>query len=109
MCTAIAKIAHSAAQGRTVQLVRVDVGYLRQIVPDTLQHCWEMVVFNTPLDGVPLEVREVEAIIECDICAARTVITDPIFQCGTCESRQTHVVTGNELCVTSLDLCADED
>ena len=65
ICTAIAKIAHQAAAGRTVERVRVDIGHLRQVVPDTLRHSWEMVVFGTPLDSVPLEVREVAAVIEC--------------------------------------------
>ena len=107
ICTAIAKIAHHAAGGRTVERVRVDVGYLRQVVPDTLSHSWEMVVFGTPFEGVPLEVREVPAVIECRDCHSRTTLVDPIFRCAACSSTQTDVVTGNELFVTSLDLTVD--
>ena len=107
ICTAIAKIAHEAAAGRPVERVRVDVGYLRQVVPDTLRHSWEMVVFGTPLDGVELEVREVPAVIECRQCASRTELEDPVFRCGACGSTETNVVSGNELFVTSLDVVAD--
>ncbi len=106
ICTAIAKIAHRAAAGRPVERVRVDVGHLRQVVPDTLHYSWEMVVFDTPLHGVPLEVREVPAVIECRLCGARTELDDPVFRCGTCDSTETNVVSGNELHVTSLDLTA---
>ena len=107
ICTSIAKIAHQAAAGRPVTCVRVDVGHLRQVVPDTLRHSWEMVVFGTPLDGVPLEVREVPAVIECRRCSARTELADPIFRCAACDSTDTTVVSGNELFVTSLDLTVD--
>jgi hydrogenase nickel incorporation protein HypA/HybF len=107
ICTAIAKIAHQAAAGRPVERVRVDIGHLRQVVPTTLSHSWEMVVFGTPLDSVPLEVREVEAVIECRVCGIHTRLDDPIFRCGACGSTDTEVVSGNELLVTSIDLTVD--
>lgn len=107
ICTAIAKIAHQAAAGRPVERVRVDIGHLRQVVPDTLRHSWEMVVFGTPLDSVPLEVREVAAVIECRVCASRTTLDDPTFRCAGCGSTETFVVSGDELLVTSLDLTVD--
>ncbi len=109
MCTAIAKIAHGAAAGKHVERVRVDIGHLRQVVPDTLRHSWEMVVFGTPFEGVPLEVNEIPTVIECLGCQARTHLDDPIFRCGECGSTETTVVTGNELLVTSLDLAATDD
>ena len=108
ICTAIAKIAHQAAAGRSVERVRVDVGYLRQAVPDTLRHCWEMVVFGTPLDGVPLEVSQIPAVIQCRPCGARTQLDEPICRCDQCGSTDTDVVNGNELSVTSLDLPVDD-
>lgn len=107
ICTAIAKIAHQAAAGRPVERVRVDIGHLRQVVPDTLRHSWEMVVFGTPLDSVPLDVREVAAVIECRACGMQTTLDDPIFRCSACGSTETFVVSGDELLVTSLDLTVD--
>lgn len=107
ICTAIAKIAHEAAAGRPIERVRIDVGYLRQVVPDTLRYSWQMVVFGTPLDGVPLEVREIPAIIECRNCGACTPLDDPIFRCAVCASTDTKVVSGDELNVTSLDVTVD--
>jgi len=104
ICSAIAKIAHDVAAGRAVERVRVDVGHLRQVVPDTLCHSWEMVVFDTPLQGSELEVRYVAAVIECRTCGGRTELEQPIFRCGECDGTDTTVVTGEELMVTSLDL-----
>jgi hydrogenase nickel incorporation protein HypA/HybF len=79
----------------------------RQVVPDTLSHSWDMVVFGTPLEGVPLEVRAVPAVIECRQCGLLTELDDPILRCGACGSTETTVVSGGEMLVTSLDLIVD--
>lgn len=107
ICTAIAKIALGAANGRPVEVVRVDIGQLRQVVPDTLRYSWEMVVFGSELEGAELEVREVPAVIECRACAHATQLDEPVFRCAACGATDTRVVNGNELLVTSLDLTVD--
>ena len=104
ICTAIAKIAHDAAAGRTVARVRVDVGHLRQVVPDTLVHSWEMVVFESELAGAELDVRYVPAVIECRACGAHTELEHLVVRCARCDGTDTTVVSGDELMVTSLDL-----
>ncbi len=107
ICMSIAKIADRAAAGRPVERVCVDIGHLRQVVPDTLVHSWDMVVFGTVLEGVPLEVRAVPAVIECRQCGAHTELDEPIFRCAACGSTETTVVSGDELFVTSLDVTVD--
>lgn len=104
LCTAIAKVAHRTAAGQPVERVRVDVGALRQVVPETLRLCWEMVVFDTPLHAVPLEVREVPACIKCRGCGATTELREPVLVCAACGSTDTQVLTGDELDVTSIDV-----
>jgi hydrogenase nickel incorporation protein HypA/HybF len=107
LCTAIAKIADATAEGLPVERVRVDIGHLRQVVPDTLRHCWEMVVFDTALSGAELIVREVPAVIECRHCGARTTLGEPVLVCAACGSTETIVVSGDELNVTSIDVTVD--
>ena len=87
-----------------MQRVRLDVGHLRQVVPESLQYCWDIVVRETALDGVPLEINHIPAVIVCRSCGALTTVTLPLFRCGSCESVETDVVSGDELLVTSLDL-----
>jgi len=105
ICTAIAAIAGEHAAGRPVELVRIDVGALRQVVPDTLVYSWEVTVEGTPLSGSVLEVREIPAVLHCTDCGADTMIGVPVFRCP-CGSTATAVVSGQELLVTSLELVA---
>ena len=104
ICSAIAQIVERTAAGRRVACVRVDIGHLRQVVPDALSHSWEMVVFATPLEGAALEIRDVPAVIECRACGERSELTEPVFRCMACGSAETDVLTGNEMLVTSVDV-----
>ena len=104
LCSAIARIAERTAAGRKVERVHVDVGHLRQVVPDTLRYSWEMVVFETSLEGAELDVRYVPAVIECRDCGDRTELSELSFRCASCESVATDVVAGNELLVTALEV-----
>jgi hydrogenase nickel incorporation protein HypA/HybF len=104
ICSAIAQIAADAADGRAVDVVRIDVGHLRQVVPDTLRYCWDVVVDDTSLAGARLEVRDVPASVFCPACSTTTVITTLLIRCGTCESTDVELRSGDELSVVSLDL-----
>ncbi len=104
ICRSISKIVEEHAVGRPVETVRLDVGYLRQVVPASLQYCWDIVVRDTELAGATMEIRHIPAIISCRICGEQTAIEVPVFRCIHCQSNETDVVSGNELFVTSLDL-----
>jgi len=103
ICTALASIVEQHAEGRVVASVHLDVGHLRQVVPETLAFSWEVVVAGTPLEGSVLDVNHIPAVIECRSCGAATTLTAPVFRCP-CGYTAVDVVAGDELVVTSLDL-----
>ncbi len=104
ICRSISRIVEEHAAGRPVERVRLDVGHLRQVVPTSLEYCWDIVVQHTALEGVPLDIRHVPAVISCRACGHETSIVVPVFRCEACSSTDTDVVSGDELLVTSLDL-----
>jgi hydrogenase nickel incorporation protein HypA/HybF len=103
ICSAIADTVGSHAGGRRVAVVHLEVGHLRQVVPDTLRYSWDVVVTDTFLEGSVLDIREVPAVIECRDCGGRTQLRTPVFRCP-CGSVQVSVVSGQELRIMSLDL-----
>lgn len=103
ICSSLARIVEAHADGRTVEVVHLDVGHLRQVIPDTLRYSWEIVVIDTPLAGSVLDINHIPAVLHCRDCDTRTAIEVPVFRCG-CGSIAVDVVGGEELLVTSLDL-----
>jgi len=51
LCGSIGSIVERHAAGRPVSVIHVQIGQLRQVVPDTLVYCWELVSEGTQLAG----------------------------------------------------------
>jgi hydrogenase nickel incorporation protein HypA/HybF len=101
---AIAESVTRHAQGRPVTRALVRVGYLRQVVPDSLVFYWEMLTAGTDLDGCLLDIEHVPATIECNRCHADTTLDMAILLCGQCGDSDVTVRSGEELLVVSLEL-----
>ena len=103
ICAAIAGIVEQHAESRPVEIVRIDVGHLRQVVPETLQYSWELVVADTPLAGSVIEVNHVPLVVRCDACGESTELDTPVLRCP-CGSTDVTLTSGEELLVRSLEL-----
>ena len=104
ICRSIVDIVNRNAAGREVRAVHLQVGQLRQIVPDTLVYCWSLVNDGTLLAGSTLEVESIPAAIRCRSCAATTTISAPVLVCGSCSGADVEIITGEEFLLTTLDL-----
>jgi hydrogenase nickel incorporation protein HypA/HybF len=104
ICRSIADIVERHAAGRTVTDVRVQVGHFRQVVPATLEYCWEMTVAGGPLAGSRLDVEHVPARMRCRPCDVVTELTVPVLRCQQCGGVDTELLTGEELLVMSIDV-----
>ena len=103
ICASIADIVERHAEGRSVERVNLDIGHLRQVIPETLEYSWDIVVADTDLAGSKLVVDYIPAVITCRQCGAVTELTDPLFRCG-CGSIDIDVTSGQELLIRSLEL-----
>lgn len=104
ICRSIVDIVDRHASGREVAVVRVQVGQLRQIVPDTLVYCWSLINEGSRHAATRLEVESVPAAIECLDCSARTPLDEPILVCSGCGGTRIAIVSGEEFLITSLEL-----
>ena len=105
VCGSIAGIVERRAAGREVRVIHVRVGQLRQIVPDTLVYCWDLLCTDTTLAGSRLEVESVPARIRCRACDRTADLGDmPVFACANCNGLDVEVVAGEEFLITALDL-----
>lgn len=105
LCHSIYGIAERAAEGRTIERVRLDIGELRQVVPETLEYCWGIVTEQTPLAGSSLLVTRIPAVVACEDCGAHTRMRGvPTMRCGECEGIRVRVLSGEEFLLRSLDV-----
>lgn len=108
LCRSIYAIVERAAGDNRIGAIRLDVGALRQVVPQTLQYCWGIVVDETALAGSYLDITQIPAEISCEHCEQSTRLTGiPMMVCGTCGSGDIRVVAGDEFLLRSLDIAKD--
>ena len=104
ICHSITKLVGRHAAGSTVRIVRLRVGELRQIVPDTLTYCWELVTEGSDLASATLEIERVPGAIRCAECDHVHTLTAPILVCPQCQGQDVEIVSGEEFLITSLEL-----
>lgn len=105
LCEAIAGVVKDHADGRHVDVVRVRVGALRQVVPESLSFCWTLVRDAEDMPDAELELECVSAQVRCRACGGQSEITSPwSIWCPQCDSSDVEVLRGNEFLVTSLDV-----
>lgn len=105
LCEAIAEVVKSNADGRHVDVVRVRIGALRQVVPESLSFCWTMVRDFADMPDAELELELIGAAVRCRSCRQDSEITSRwSLLCPQCESADVTVLRGNEFLVTSLDV-----
>lgn len=105
LCRSISTIVERSRAGRKVAVVELDIGQLRQVVPQTLAYCWNLVVQGTSLDASRLEINHLPGVLLCRECGSRTELDElPILKCNSCASTAVDIVSGEEFMVRSLVL-----
>lgn len=105
LCQAIAGVVKPYAEGRHIDIVRVRVGALRQVVPESLSFCWRLVRDYEHMPDAELELEFVAAEVQCRSCGQHSTITSQwSLLCPHCESADVEVLRGDEFLVTSLDV-----
>jgi hydrogenase nickel incorporation protein HypA/HybF len=111
---AIVAAAERHAEGRPVSVVRVRVGRLRQVVPESLGFYFEIAAKETLCQGAELEWERADSRLRCSACSAEWDPAPPPardgselivrFRCPECSSADHRVVSGDELVVESIDV-----
>nr|WP_155909740.1 MULTISPECIES: hydrogenase maturation nickel metallochaperone HypA [unclassified Mycolicibacterium] len=105
LCQAIAGVVRPYAADHHIDVVRVQVGALRQVVPDSLVFCWDLIREYESMPDAQLELETVPAEVVCRSCGQQSVIASRwSVCCPVCDSGDVSVVRGNEFQVTSMDV-----
>lgn len=104
------------AEGRRVNTVHLQVGTLRQVVPESLDFYFAVASRDTLCEGAELDVDLVDALMRCRQCGCEwdpapeplhsgdPAAALPRFRCPACEAAGAEVLAGNDLLIDSIDV-----
>jgi hydrogenase nickel incorporation protein HypA/HybF len=107
LCQGVVEVAREAAGDRDIARVKVRVGQLQRVLPESWDLCWQMASMDTPAQGSSVELVESQARIRCQSCGWDGPPAPPL-DCGSCGSHSVRVVAGDEIIVEEVELQSGE-
>jgi hydrogenase nickel incorporation protein HypA/HybF len=92
-----------------VRSIRIRVGPLSGVVPDSLEFCFQAIVNETEMQKASLAFEQLPAILNCKKCSYRFQIKDLEFLCRSCGGSDLELVSGRELEVVEIELAEEGD
>jgi len=89
--------------GAKVTCVRLEIGALSGVVPDSIRFCFDLATEGTGLAGAALEITEPPARCRCRACGAEFQPDSPVVLCP-CGSADVAVLAGEELKILSVQV-----
>jgi len=86
-----------------VTCVRLEVGALSGVVPDSIRFCFDLATEGTGLAGARLEITEPPARCRCRACGAQFQPESPVVLCP-CGSPDVAVLSGEQLTIVSVEV-----
>lgn len=103
----IDQVETAAAQTRdvtAVRSVRLRVGELAGVVPDSLAFCFELACAGTLLEGAELVTEPVPGRARCTPCAHEWAVgMPPRLTCPECGGAEVELLSGRELQIAEVD------
>ncbi|MEU7319073.1 hydrogenase maturation nickel metallochaperone HypA [Streptomyces griseoviridis] len=89
------------ADGRPVRTVRIRVGMLTAVVPDSMRFCFDLTTAGTVAEGAQLEIDQPPGTAHCRACEKDFALPDLVLLCP-CGSADVAITSGQELQIVSM-------
>ncbi|HEY6952950.1 MAG TPA: hydrogenase maturation nickel metallochaperone HypA [Bacteroidota bacterium] len=91
-------------QEKSVKTIKLRIGELAAVVPESLEFCFSSIVAGTLLSDSTLEIERVPFTLECRKCNSTVASRMGIVVCPRCGSEDTEVIAGTEMRVVEIEL-----
>ncbi len=88
---------------KKVNKATLEIGQLRQCVPEFLQFAFEILAKDTVASGAELIVREISVKALCLHCRKEFKIENNSYSCPYCDSMDLDVLSGKEVVLASIE------
>ena len=89
-------------RARRIEVVEVEVGVLRQVVPGALQVAFAALTVDTVAEGAVLQLTETKAVAQCRSCQVRYDVAIDCYLCPRCHQADVQVLSGNDIVLKSV-------
>jgi hydrogenase nickel incorporation protein HypA/HybF len=91
-------------QAPAVRWIRIRVGQLSGVVPDSLEFCFQAIVSDTPMQRAGLAIEQMPTVFRCKKCGYRFQVNDLEYLCQECKSPDLEILSGRELDIIEIEL-----
>lgn len=95
-------------KGAKVHRVRLKIGKLTAVVPESLRFCFDIASQDTLLNGAILQIEETPVVVHCQECTGESTLDGVSFSCPECGSGKLTLISGRELDIEAIEV-EDED
>ena len=99
----MAVIAAKSAGASRVLKLRLRIGSLSGVVPESLRFAFDVVCHGTMAEGATLEIEMVQAACWCGTCQAEFECADFFNECSRCHNPSGELRRGRELEIASVE------
>lgn len=96
-------------QLRSVQRINVEIGGMRQIVPELFQFAFDAAKERTVAAGAELVMNFVPIRARCNACAAEFEVQLHEYVCPSCSSPDVTVTAGKDILITAIEGDCDDN
>lgn len=89
---------------KVLRSVRLNIGQMSAIVPDSLSFCFEIIIKDTPLDGARLIMDLIPLMGYCHACEEEFEIEDYVFSCPKCGDTKIETTAGQDLSIVEIEV-----
>jgi hydrogenase nickel incorporation protein HypA/HybF len=92
---------------RTVTRVRVSIGVLQRVVPDSLEFGFRLVSEGSVAEAATLEIASIPVRVQCAACGVESVTDQEPVGCPACGAGAIQVLGGGEVLLDEVELAGD--
>jgi hydrogenase nickel incorporation protein HypA/HybF len=89
---------------RAVGEIRVEIGALSCVDPDSLEFCFQAITKGTRLENARLKMEEVKPRARCRLCNQEYEVRWDDFRCGSCGSSEFDILAGRDISVKEVEV-----